>query len=237
MDEPIKRRRRGSNFSLILNLLTLLVLLATLGIGGALGALLFEPYLPYNPFPPPPLPPTLGFPTATNTPEIYLPPTWTGTPTHTATPTAMPTETPGPTETPVPTSQGTDGVPGDAAFVLQSGSPLSLPNIVNDRGCDWMGVGGQVFDLNRAPISGLGVRITGELGGLPISLDTLTGSADELGPAGYAFDLADRPIASSGTLFIQLNDTAGVPLSDRIALTTFDTCDANFIMVNWNQAP
>jgi hypothetical protein len=68
-------------------------------------------------------------------------------------------------------------------------------------------------------------------------LDTLTGSASILGPAGYVFNLSDHPIASEGTLWIQLNDTAGVPLSDKVSLNTSDSCEQNFVLVNWSQTP
>jgi hypothetical protein len=64
----------------------------------------------------------------------------------------------------------------------------------------------------------------------------LTGSAPALGPAGYVFNLSDHPIASQGTLFIQLRDNQGIPLSERIPITTFDTCDKNLVLVNWKRA-
>jgi hypothetical protein len=229
MDAPAERQPPFNVARLLLNCLTLIILLATLGVGVLFAFLFINPYSPINPYPPPTLPPTLGPPTPTNTPEIFLPPTWTQTPVPTATFTPPPTSTPEPTATP--------GVsPTPAPFGLQAGSPAGIPNIANNQGCDWMGVGGQVFDLNDAPIvASLTVHIEGELGGLPVDRDALTGSAPSLGPAGYVLNLADHPIASSGTLFVQLLDNAGAPLSESIAIDTFSSCDQNLILVNWKQ--
>jgi hypothetical protein len=120
-------------------------------------------------------------------------------------------------------------------FALQPGAPVLTPNIANDLACDWMGVGGQVFDINGEPITGLGLHLEGEIGDESIELDALSGSAPDLGPAGYVFNVADSPIASDGTLWIQVNDTAGVPLSDQVYLQTTESCEENFVLVNWNQ--
>jgi hypothetical protein len=98
-----------------------------------------------------------------------------------------------------------------------------------------MGVGGQVFDFNDAPIVELTVHIEGTLGALPINRDAVTGSAPSLGPAGYVLNLSDHPIASSGTLFVQLRTSEGESLSESIAIDTFDACDQNLILVNFKQ--
>ena len=236
MEEIYDVRPRFHLGRLILNLLTLVVLLATAGAGGALGLLFVNPQVGYNPFPPPTLQATLGYPTATNTPAQFLPATWTRTPTQTVPPTATATRTPTPTETPTPV-EGAEALTRTAApFNFEARAPIYMQNsFINELACSWMGVGGQVFDVNDAPIVGLGVHLEGSLGGLPISIDTLSGSADVLGPSGYVFNLSDHPIASEGTLWIQLNDTSGVTLSDRVFLTTFNSCEQNFVLLNWKQ--
>lgn len=232
--EPQLGRNYGGFFA---NCLTAAVLLATLGVVGVYAVVFINPYIPFNPYPPPTLPPTVGPPTPTPTPEIFLPTPWTATPTRAPTseatavlPTAPPTETPTPSQgTPEATATG-------EAFEPQPGSPVLTPNIANDLGCDWMGVGGQAFDLQGDPITdGLSVHLEGTLAGQEYDLDTLTGSAPNLGPGGYLFDLAERPIASDETLWVQLQDTAGVPLSQRVDLTTSSDCEENFVLVNWNQ--
>jgi hypothetical protein len=218
-------------FRLILNFLTLLVILATLAVAGSFVMLFLNPYMSINPYPPPTVPPTLGSPTPTNTPAKPLPATWTATPQPTGIPTETPT--PEPTETPVPTA--TETAPGPP-FALQVGSPSLIVNFVNDAGCEWMGVFGQIFNFDDKPILELTVRLGGELEGLdPIDMTALSGSAPELGPGAYLFNLADHPIASEDTLWIQLDDGGGNPLSERVYLTTSDSCTENLIMVNWRQ--
>ena len=233
MDDSLQPQASFNPVRLVLNCLTLAMLLLTLAVGAVVASLFINPYSSLNPYPPPTLPPTLGAPTATNTPEIFLPPTWTASPAPTITPTRTPTSDV--TPSPSPTIGTGNITPTGAPFALQSGSPVAIPNIANNSQCEWMGVGGQVFDLTDAPLISLTVRIDGQLGTLPILIDTLTGSAPALGPAGYVFNLADRPIASNGTLFLQLRDVAGVTLSDRIPVTTYDTCDKNLVLVNWKQ--
>ncbi len=94
-----------------------------------------------------------------------------------------------------------------------------------------------VFDIDGKPIVGLGVHLEGELNGDTVELDTLTGSASEiLGGSGYLFDLANEPIASEDTLWLQLMDvTQETPLSDQIFLTTYNSCESNLILVNFRK--
>jgi hypothetical protein len=232
-------------FGLMLNLLTLIVVVATLGIGAALGAVFLNPYLietvnPYLPMrlePPPTLPPTLGPPTPTNTPEIYLPTQWTATPTVTATLTPEPTLTPTPTETPAPTNTpAATNTPSGAAVVPQPDSPRLTTNFANTKACQWMGVAGQVFDNEtKAAVTGLAVRVGGQLGTFPVDQTSLTGSAPAYGPGGYELVLSDHPIASNKTISIQILDTAGVPLSDKVFFVTSDKCSENLVLFNWDQ--
>lgn len=235
MNDPYDYDERKNYGGFFLNCLTVAIALVALAVVGVFAVLFINPQIPFNPYPPPTLPPTLGPPTATPTPEIFLPSTWTPTPTRTATPTGTPLPTSTPSLTPEPTSETPAATPTGPPFALQPGAPVLTPNIANDQGCDWMGVGGQIFDLNGEPITDLGIHLEGEVGGLRVELDALSGSAPELGPAGYVFNVSDRPIASDGTLWIQVNDTAGVPLSDQVYLTTTESCEENFVLVNWKQ--
>jgi hypothetical protein len=124
---------------------------------------------------------------------------------------------------------------GEAQFELQTGSPTYIPD---ERGCEHMGVGGKVYDMQGAPIVGLAVRVSGELAGTPIGpLDTLTGSAaDRFGFGGYYFELSDTPTASEDTILLRVLDaSSGLELSEQVPLTTFDTCEQNLVFVNWAQ--
>ncbi len=101
-----------------------------------------------------------------------------------------------------------------------------------------MGVAGQILDLSRAPITqGMTIKLGGVLPGSEINfpLFSLTGMASAYGPGGYEFTLANRPIASSNTLFVQLLDQALLPVSEEIRFETFDACDKNLILINFQQ--
>jgi len=245
MDDPFDPTppRGGLNIGrLILNVLTVIVLLLTLYVGFRFVSIFLSPQGSQNPFPPPTLPATLGPPTPTNTPAIRLP---TEIP-PTSTPRPLPTIVPSSTETPEATatpeftatpeeSPEATAEPG-AQFELQTGSPTYIPD---ERGCEHMGVGGKVYDLQGAPIVGLAVRVSGELAGAPIGpLDTLTGSAaDRFGFGGYYFELSDTPTASEDTILLQVLDaSSGLELSEHVALTTYDTCEQNLVFVNWAQS-
>jgi hypothetical protein len=174
----------------------------------------------------------MGTPTATFTPAVPLGATWTPTPTFTVAPTdtVVPTDTPTPvlTATPVPLPP----------FAVQPGNPVRIPNVANEDGCNWMGVGGSVFNLKSESIVNLSVHLEGTLDGELISLDTVTGSVTTLSASGYVFNLATQPIASENTIWVQLNDGAGNPLSEQVFITTVDICDeknGNFVMVNFRQ--
>lgn len=251
MDPNYERQSGPGAGSLILNLLTLGVLLMTLCAGGAMTVVFINPatierispFLPFKLVVPPTLMPTLGYPTATNTPEIYLPPTWTPTPSRTpalaATPIPPATDTPGPTATPLDFTPEPTATPFQ--FGVQPGSPVAMQNTVNELGCNYMGIGGQVFDLTGSPVFNLDLHVTGTLDGKTIDLHSLTGTAgvEAIGPGAYLINLSTRPVASDGELRIKLSATSGAQLAEEIDFDTYDTCSAsdglNFILLNWRQ--
>jgi hypothetical protein len=102
-----------------------------------------------------------------------------------------------------------------------------------------MGVGGHVLETDNSPLVGIGIQLGGELDGVPKNMEVLSGSASEiLGESGYLFDLADHPIASEETLWLQLVDvSSGLPLSEKVYLITYDTCSKNLLLVNWRKLP
>jgi hypothetical protein len=227
----------------IWNALTIVTLMGVVGVTGLFLLLFINPYIFLNPFPPPLLPTPLALPTASPTPRNILPPTWTPSPTlePTSTFTPSPTYTPSPTVTPfslnTPTLTPTSEVRG-MPFVLAPGTPVSTSSLAfhPEAGCNWMGVAGQVFDLSGAPISGQQVRIGGVLAGKPLDMLSLTGLTSAYGTAGfYEFTLGDKPIASKGTLWVQLLDQAGLAMSEKIYFDTYDNCDKNLIFINFKQ--
>lgn len=117
-------------------------------------------------------------------------------------------------------------------YSLQRGTPAAIPNFVDTAaGCNWLGVGGQVFDQAGSPLPGLMIKVSGTLDGRQVLQYVYTGSSQALGASGYHLKLADRPI-SSQTLKIQLLDPVGRPLSLPLVFRTYATCQQNLLIIN-----
>lgn len=98
-----------------------------------------------------------------------------------------------------------------------------------------MGIGGQIFDNNGSPKQGMIIELGGTIQGLAVTGLAVSGTAQSYGPAGYELPISDGPIASSKTLFVQVRDQAGVAVSEQIFFDTFDDCEQNLILINFNQ--
>ena len=249
--EPKTRKPRKKRPGLVWNILTGFVLLMVLGVAIVFLTVFFNPNIAFNPFPPPTDFPVPYFATATPSPRPLLPATWT--PTNTTIPTItrspFPTETPTLTGTPfhigTPTKAGekpqpetATPTPGGMPFVLKQGSPAALSSQAfrPSDGCNWMGVGGQVLDLKDAPVLGLIVQLGGVLQGKQLDpLNSITGTATQYNRGGFEFTISDHPIATNGTLWIQLMDQAGLPLSEKVYFNTFADCDKNLVIVYFKQ--
>lgn len=237
MDSTQSPRSSG----LLWNLLTLLTLIGVLLVIAMVAYIFQFPNSPLNPFPPAPLPEILVLPTATPTLRS-LPATWTPTipqPDNTPEPTAtidIPlvtvTAMEGEVEaTPEPTEDS-----GFYAFELKSETVALDGKIFHpDWECNWLGAAGQVEDLQGSPAKGIRVVVGGTLNDSRVDMNSLTGTALQYGPSGYEFKLADAPVASSGKLWVQLLDQAGLPLSAKVYFDTVDACDKNLILINFRQ--
>lgn len=235
-EQPVKRS--GSQFSLW-DMLTILALVLTLCIGGYFALIFINPGTPLNPLPPPPTP--FKFPTATST-LIQPEATWTATvaittPTGTLAPliTLEPSNTPvllvPPTATPKPTS--TPKAPFSSSF-----NNIASTTYYPDLGCGWFGVAGTVVDAKNSPIIGMVIRIYGTLNGVSINRLTVSNTAQiPYGPSGFEFKLGDAPGNSTKTLYLQLLDQAGLPLSDNLYINTYSDCNKNLVMVRFKKNP
>ena len=116
-------------------------------------------------------------------------------------------------------------------FTLQDGNPVYLKNFANTAGCNWLGIAGQVFDLNGNVMLNLIVHLEG--GGL--NVDTITGTRIEYGPGGYELYLGNTPINTADVYRIQLRTSVGQPLSDVYVVPTFADCNRNLILANFVQ--
>jgi len=123
-------------------------------------------------------------------------------------------------------------------FVVQKGHPVAISNIYHpEKGCNWIGIGGQVFDMKNSAISGQQVLLGGVLNGEPVpqgSRPTLTGLVPYV-PGYYEFDLGEETFDSKGRLWVQLVDQASLPMSDKVYFDTYDDCDKNQVIINFKQ--
>jgi hypothetical protein len=114
---------------------------------------------------------------------------------------------------------------------------MASPNIFHmDRGCNWMGVYGQVRDLSGHPIPQQIVHLGGMLDGQPVEMVTVTGLVSYNGEFGFEFELADHPIASAQSLWVQLMDISEkIPLSEKVYFDTYQDCEKNMIVIYFMQ--
>ncbi|MDD5468162.1 MAG: hypothetical protein PHS96_10170 [Anaerolineales bacterium] len=171
--------------------------------------------------------------------------TFPAQPTVQATSTPLPTTTSAPGEPapsrPTPTRAQPSPVlmmrpEGFPPFFVQQGTPLGMQNFAHpEAGCNWMGVGGQVFDTEGNPVEGMIVEIGGSLEGQAISTLALSGGSKALGPGGFEFALANHPIETSRTLWIQLYDLSGEAQSSRIYFSTANDCAKNLVIINFTE--
>ncbi len=246
--EPVDYRQRSTS-GIIWNILTVLVLLSVVCLGGYFLLIFINPQSGLNPFPPPTLPVAMQLPTQTPTPRGVLPPTWTPEPTNppTETPTPRPSATLPPTPTffslvpgeEITTTTTVEATAGGMPFVLKGGKVAAIENFAYpEAGCDWMGVAGRVFDLRDSVILGQQVQLGGVLPGAPGPGDfslTLTGLATRYGAGFYEFTLANRPIELKGTLWLQVLDQQGLPMSDKVYFDTYADCERNLILIDFEQ--
>jgi hypothetical protein len=239
----LRNQANITNHDRLYNILSALVLSAVLALG-VFSIILFQnPNNPINPFPPPTMPVALLLPSATNT---ILPARNNETPLPTSTlllaatgtttapppsPTYTNTHSPEPTATVTPASQYRYQIQGEPAAIA---AVLFNPDRAD---CGWMGVAGQVDDMQDRPVTGILVLLGGQMESTSLSLVMMTGTALNYGPAGYEFELADHQVATSGKLWIQLVDQSYIPLSAKVYFDTFaeEGCGKNLIIINFKQ--
>lgn len=225
-----------------LDIFSILLLLGAVCLGGYFMLVFINPYTALNPMPPAtPIPPII-IPTATITPQ-QLPTLWTETPTiqPTITETLRPTFTAIPTGTPLvlfeptatlepPTATATPGMPFEAE-IQNIDSTIIHP----DTGCNWLGIGGTVEDMDKSPLLGVVLRVQGTLVGSTVDMYTVSGVSPSYGKSGFEFILGEAPLPSTETLYIRLFDQAGLPLSDQIFFSTSGECNQNLVLIRFKK--
>jgi hypothetical protein len=243
-----KPERKSSKFSMpafgLWDVLTVVVLLVTACLGFYFITIFNDPGSSLNLLKP-------GYiltPSPTITP-IQLEPTWTVTATVVTPPTAtlLPSITPPATSTPAnlvpatatPVSTETPTITPTPKALFSASSVNAIESVIiphlQTAACNWQGVGGTVDDQNSSPIIGIVVRLAGSLSGKSIELTTVSGISPEYGKSGFEFVLSDTPVDSRDTVYVQLLDQAGLPLSDRIYIDTFSDCKKNLVLVRFKK--
>ena len=225
-----------------LDIFSILLLLGAACLGAYFLLVFMNPFTALNPMPPNTPIPVAVFPTATITPQ-QLPTLWTLTPTiqPTITETRRPTFTPIPTNTPLvlfeptatdvpPSPTPTPGMPFEAE-IQNIDSTIIHP----DTGCNWLGVGGTVEDMDKSPILGVVLRVQGTLVGSSIDMYTVSGVSPSYGKSGFEFILGEAPLPSNETLYIRLFDQAGLPLSDEVRFSTSAECNQNLVLIRFRK--
>lgn len=195
-------------------------------------------------------------PTATQDAEApqSLQPTWTPLPaqataqptaTNTRSPTAEPSITPTfppatntPTSTPTPTETATPGPPPTATntrspypFTKAETSPLYLQNFANNAGCNWMGIAGEVLDLNENPVGSGQYRV--HVWGSGIDERVPVGGAPAYGPSGYEQFLFNAPVIRDYN--VQLETSNGSVVSQVYSVQSRASCNQNLLIFNFVQ--
>ena len=151
--------------------------------------------------------------------------------------TAAPTLTPEPTATPLPPTATFTPTATPLPFrPVRVEAPAYLPNFTHtEKGCGWLGVGGQAFDLNGQPVRSWTVLVTGTLNGEVRQWLGLSGLATAYGPAGYEIELGNTPLETSGAFTIQLRDGSGQPLTEAFPFDTHADCQSGLVLINFVQ--
>lgn len=124
-------------------------------------------------------------------------------------------------------------------YTLQVMNPHYLGNFTRpELGCDWLGVGGQIFDLDGVVQKNIIIKAGGELDGKPVIEEMTLPLAEPdidiaYGPGGFELTLANSPKESDATLWVQLFSLDGKPLSDQIFLITYEDCQRNLLLMNF----
>ena len=149
-------------------------------------------------------------------------PTRTNTPTRTPTPTNTPTRTPPPTPGPPPTATNTSS---PFLFTKTADSPIYLRNFANNADCEWLGIAGEVLDVNGNPVANDQYRVHIWESGIDSRL--ATGSASAYGPSGWEQFVLDQPAVREYNL--QLETTSGSAVSQVYRVTTRSSCNENLL--------
>jgi hypothetical protein len=105
-----------------------------------------------------------------------------------------------------------------------------LQNFANNAGCNWLGIGGEVLDLNLNPVTG-SYRVHVWDNGVD-ALVTV-GSAPAYGPSGWEVFLFDAPRVQDHN--VQLETANGTAVSQVYRVQTRASCNQNLVLFTFVQ--
>ncbi|MCI0398342.1 MAG: hypothetical protein L0332_31980 [Chloroflexi bacterium] len=110
-------------------------------------------------------------------------------------------------------------------FVKSEGSPFYLQNYANNDGCDWLGVGGELFDLNGQPVEPGQYLV--HLWGNDLDETSAAGSALAYGPSGWEVALGSAPVVLAWQVEVLMPNWE--PVSPAYTFETHASCSENLV--------
>lgn len=160
-------------------------------------------------------------PTRTPSPAPTLPP---ATPTRTPTPTPTDTPTPGPSPTVTRTR-------APFPYTKTDDSPFYLQNFANTAGCNWMGIAGEVLNLQGQPVPSGQFRV--HIWDSGVDARVSVGGAPAYGPSGWEQFLFDSPTVRDYN--VQLETAGGTAVSQVYRVQSRASCNQNLVILNFVQ--
>lgn len=131
--------------------------------------------------------------------------------------------------------------PAAPQYEVQPGSPVSTTNFLHpESGCNWVGLGGQVFSADGSAVTGIKVVVVGSLDNRQVAAVATTGRSTAVGPGGYELALSLAPVQTSGDLKAQLFNQTGQSISDPVPFKVSNDCHQSQVLLNFvavRQAP
>lgn len=116
-------------------------------------------------------------------------------------------------------------------FVKTEPSPFYLQNFANNAGCDWLGVAGEVLDLDKNPVPAGSYRV--HVWGSGIDARITAGTAPAYSPSGWDLFLFDSPVVRHYE--IQLELPSGTAVSPIYTFQTKASCNENLVRFDFVQ--
>lgn len=101
-----------------------------------------------------------------------------------------------------------------------------------------MGVAGQIFSSGGQVQTDILIKAGGDINGIPVLEDMTMPLAEPetdlaYGPGGYELTFSSAPADTDSTVWVQLFNLEGDPLSEKVFLITYDDCLKNLILMNF----